>query len=262
MQLYIHCKFHNMATSRDVLERCIQDIGHWMLANHLKLNPDKAELLCTGIRHSLSRLTDCRPLLVLGTKVINASSCACLLGVTFTPDCLEKHASIISGRCFFPAMPATTCMMFTRLVGSINFHTLIRLQPSWLLQLFNGGSIQKVDRKTPTVMNVAARILTDEEVGQGADLDTPWRAAQAKHFRVHLVQALHPCLQVPAWHSTKIHDGSMLTCICNWGTHSTQSPAFSGERAAWCTPFKAVNIWKKGFLIHWSISMDLTVQLP
>ena len=24
-QLYVHCEFHNMAMSRDVLERCIQD---------------------------------------------------------------------------------------------------------------------------------------------------------------------------------------------------------------------------------------------
>ena len=46
-QLYIHCEFHKMATSRDVLERCIQDIGHWMSANRLKLNPDKTELLWT-----------------------------------------------------------------------------------------------------------------------------------------------------------------------------------------------------------------------
>ena len=87
----IHCKFHNMATSRDVLERCIQDLGHWMSANRFKLNPDKTELLWTGTRHSLSRLTDGGPRLVLGTEVIDASSFACLLGVTFTPDlCLAS----------------------------------------------------------------------------------------------------------------------------------------------------------------------------
>ena len=40
-QLYIHYEFHNMATSKDVCEHCIQYIGHWMLANRLKLNPDK-----------------------------------------------------------------------------------------------------------------------------------------------------------------------------------------------------------------------------
>ena len=90
-QLYIHCEFHDMAALRDVLERCIQDIGHWMSANRLNLNQDKTELLWTGTRHSLSRLTDGGPGLVLGTGVIDASSSACLLGVTFTPDlCLEK----------------------------------------------------------------------------------------------------------------------------------------------------------------------------
>ena len=55
MELYIHCEFHNMATSRDVLKRCIQDIDHWLLANRLKLNPNKTELLWTGIRNSLSK---------------------------------------------------------------------------------------------------------------------------------------------------------------------------------------------------------------
>ena len=102
MQLYIHCKFHNMATLRDVLERCIQDIGYWMLANCLKLNPYNTELLWNGTRHSLSRLTDGGPRLVLGTEVIDTSSSECLHEVTFAPDlCLQKLASMISGRCFF-----------------------------------------------------------------------------------------------------------------------------------------------------------------
>ena len=52
-QLYIHYEFHNMATSMDVLEHCIQNIGHWMSANRLKLNPDKTELMRTGTRYSL-----------------------------------------------------------------------------------------------------------------------------------------------------------------------------------------------------------------
>ena len=69
-QLYIHCEFHSMATARDVLERCIQDIGHWMSANLLRLNPDKTELLWTGTRQSLSRLISGGPRLVLGTEVI------------------------------------------------------------------------------------------------------------------------------------------------------------------------------------------------
>ena len=42
--LYIHCEFHNMATLRDVLERCIQDIGNWMSANCLQLNLAKTQI--------------------------------------------------------------------------------------------------------------------------------------------------------------------------------------------------------------------------
>ena len=75
-QFYIQCEFHNMATSRDVLERCIQDICHWMSTNRLKLNPDKRELWWTGTRHNFGRLTDGGSRLVLGTEVIDASSSA------------------------------------------------------------------------------------------------------------------------------------------------------------------------------------------
>ena len=42
--LYIHCEFHHMAISRDVLERCIQDIGNWMSANCLQLNLAKTQI--------------------------------------------------------------------------------------------------------------------------------------------------------------------------------------------------------------------------
>ena len=69
-QVYVHYGFHNMATSRDVFERCIQDIGHWMSENRLKLNPDKTEMLWTGTRHSLGRLTDGGPLLVSAQKLL------------------------------------------------------------------------------------------------------------------------------------------------------------------------------------------------
>ena len=128
-QVYMHCEFHNMATSRDVLKRCIQDIGHWMSTN-LGLELD-----------ILSRLTDGGPRLVLDTEVIDASSFTCLLGMTFTPDlCLEKHASIVSGRCFFSATPVATCTTFSRLGSGIDAQTCIRLQLGWLLQLFNGGN--------------------------------------------------------------------------------------------------------------------------
>ena len=124
-QFYIHCEFHNMATSRDVFECCIQDIGQLMSANRQKLNPDKTELLWTGTRHCLGRLTDGEPRLVLGTEVIDASISACLLGDLR----LKSNASIVSGECF-PATPVATCTTFTRLGSGIDAHTFIRLQSS------------------------------------------------------------------------------------------------------------------------------------
>ena len=126
----IHYKFHNMAQSMNVLGRCIQDIGHSMSANRLKLNPDKSKLLWTGKRHILGRLTDGGPRLVLGTKVIDASISAGLFGVTFMPElCLKKNALIVSGRLFILATPVATCTTFIRLGSGFDAHTFILLQP-------------------------------------------------------------------------------------------------------------------------------------
>ena len=235
---YIHCKFHNMATSRDVLERCIQDIGHWMSANHLKLNPDKTELLWTRTRHSLSRLTDGGPRLVLGDEVIDTLSSACLLGVTFTPDlCLEKHVSIIRGKCFSSYV---SCDMYdVHLTWKWHWRSYIRSSPAGLTiaTLLWREHPKRLTEKLQRVMNATARILTQtKKYERGLTPDTPWWAALARCFREHPVQALRWRLQVPAWHSSKIHDGSMPTCFCNRGI---QPPVFSGERTTWCTTSKA-----------------------
>ena len=131
-QLYIHCEFHNMATSRDVLECCIQDIGHWVSANHLKLNPDKTELLWTGTIHSLGRLTDGGPRLVLGTEVIDASSFVFPLKWHSRQTYFWRSTHPSSAEGFFPATPVATCTTFTRLGSGIDAHTSIRLQLGWL----------------------------------------------------------------------------------------------------------------------------------
>ena len=102
------------------------------------------------------------------------------------------------------------------------------------------GAPRKWTEKLQRIRNAAARILTQtKKYDRGLT-----RILHDELHWAHPVQALNPRLQVPAWHSTKIHDGSMPTCIYNW---RTQSPAFSGERAAWCTTSKAVNVWDKGF---------------
>ena len=158
---YIHCKFHNMATLRDVLGRCIHDIGHWMLANHLKLNPYNTELLWTGTRHSLCRLTDGGPRLVLGAEVIDASSSACLLVVTFTPDtCLEMLASIVSGRCFFHVCQLRHVRRsLDSEATSMLIHSFVSSRVDYCNCLM-AGAPKKWREKLQLVINADAHILT------------------------------------------------------------------------------------------------------
>ena len=40
-QVYLHDRRTDMTSAAAQLEQCIADVGHWMLANRLKLNTDK-----------------------------------------------------------------------------------------------------------------------------------------------------------------------------------------------------------------------------
>ena len=165
VQHYIHCEFHNMATSRDVLERCIENTGHWMSANCLKWNPDKTELLWTGTSHSLSRFTDGRPRLMLGTEVIDASSSAWLLEVTFTPDlCQEKQASIVSGRCFFQLRQLRHVRRsHDSEVASTLIYSFVSSRVHYCSCLM-AGAPKKWTEKLQWVFNAAACILTQTKM--------------------------------------------------------------------------------------------------
>ena len=56
MQTYLHCLASDVNSVVCQLKECITEIGHWMSANHLKLNTDETELVWTGFRHNLSLL--------------------------------------------------------------------------------------------------------------------------------------------------------------------------------------------------------------
>ena len=122
------------------------------------------------------------------------------------------------------------------------------------------GAPKKWTETLQRVMNAAARVLTqtkkyDKWLTRMLHDKLHWfDVSERIQFKlcIHVYRCLHGI-------APKIHDESMPTCIYNWGM---QSPAFSGERAAWCATSKAINVWEKGFLIHWSISMELTAQLP
>ena len=51
-----YCSFtlHDQAASVQAVESCLNDIDAWMLANMLKLNRDKTELLVTGPKQKVN----------------------------------------------------------------------------------------------------------------------------------------------------------------------------------------------------------------
>ena len=53
-QIYCSFKFHDQAASVQAIESCLNDIDAWMLANMLKLNRDKTELLVIGPKHKVN----------------------------------------------------------------------------------------------------------------------------------------------------------------------------------------------------------------
>ena len=98
---------------------------------------------------------------MLSTEVIDASSFACLLGVTFTPDlCLEKHASIVSGRCF---VQLRQLRRVRRSLDSEAASTLIHSFVSSRVDYCNclmARAPKKLTEKLHQVMNAVARIRT------------------------------------------------------------------------------------------------------
>ena len=82
-QLYIMFKptMENLVLSVSTLQMCIKEIQDWMLANKLKLNDDKSEVMLLGTRQQLAKLD--MDQFKIGECNITVSSSARNLGVMF-----------------------------------------------------------------------------------------------------------------------------------------------------------------------------------
>ena len=88
-QLNFSFKLHDQAASVQAIESCLNDVGAWMLANMLKLNRDKTELLVTGPKHKAN--PPIKGIHVAG-EYIEFSNNARNIGVIFYSHAnLEKH---------------------------------------------------------------------------------------------------------------------------------------------------------------------------
>ena len=63
-------------TTSSHLSQCVVDIGHWMAANRLQMNPAKTELLWAGTKYNVSLLDGHAPTLQLGSDTVTPSTCS------------------------------------------------------------------------------------------------------------------------------------------------------------------------------------------
>ena len=93
-KVYVHCQRDDIAATATHLSQRVVEIGHWMAANHLQMNPAKTELLWAGTKHNVSLLGDHAPTLQLGSDTVTPSNHVRVLGVTISSDLsLDQHVS-------------------------------------------------------------------------------------------------------------------------------------------------------------------------
>ena len=160
-QLYLHCRRVDTVSAAAQLERCIEDVGHWMSANRLKLNTDKTELLWVGSRYSLSQQGCYLPVLQLGPDTIATSDHVRLLGVTLSSDLsLDKHVSIVSASSFY------WLRQLRRSRRSLDKDSLVTLVHAFVSSRVDycnallAGAPKVTTDKLQRVVNAAARVVS------------------------------------------------------------------------------------------------------
>jgi len=84
------------------VQQCVSVIEQWMAASWLRLNMDKTELMWTGTKYNVSKISICCHSLTLGGAQVVGSDAIRVLGVLLTPDLsLDKHVTAVSAKCFF-----------------------------------------------------------------------------------------------------------------------------------------------------------------
>jgi hypothetical protein len=160
-QLYLHCSINDVIQSTALLELCIVAIGDWMVANRLKLNADKTEVIWLGSRHSVRILDSCSRSLTLGTDTVDAASAVRLLGITVTPDLLlDKHVATVSAKCFFQLRQLRRVRRSLDAASTTTLvHAFVTSRVDYCSCLLANAPKSLTD-KLQRVMNAAARIIT------------------------------------------------------------------------------------------------------
>ena len=163
-QLYCSFKPENQTVSVSAIESCVKDIDNWMLANRLKLNRDKTELLVIGSHY--------RPQLgIEGINVadesIKPSDYARNIGIIFDKNItLERHVNMTCKSAFFHLR---NIAKIRECLSQENAETLVHAFISSKLDFCNAllyGLPQYLIDRLQYVQNCAARMLTKTKRSQ------------------------------------------------------------------------------------------------
>ena len=101
LQLYVHCRVDDSAAAAARLLRRIEIIDKWFGSNHLKMNPEKTQLIWLGTRQQLGSLIITPLLLHDGTTIMPSESVR-NLGVIFDSQMtMAEHVNTVTHNCFY-----------------------------------------------------------------------------------------------------------------------------------------------------------------
>ena len=161
-QLYMHCHRDDVAASAAHLSQCVVDIGHWMAANRLQMNPAKTELLWAGTKHNVSLLGCHAPTLQLGSDIVTPSNHVRVLGVTISADLsLDQHVSKVCAVGFY------RLRQLRRIRKSLDNESTATLVHAFVTSRVDycnavyAMSPQTVTNRLQRLLNAAARVVSD-----------------------------------------------------------------------------------------------------
>ena len=157
-QIYMSFNPADALQSKSLIEKCIQDVQLWMVANKLKLNWDKTELLVLTARQRPQPPLDS---ITIGADVIKASKSAKNIGV-WLDSVLSMDVQInnICKTAFFHLRNIAKIRKFlTHRQCEILIHAFISSKLDYCNVLLSGLQQSQINR-LQHVQNAAARLLT------------------------------------------------------------------------------------------------------
>ena len=143
------------------IESCLNDIDAWMLANMLKLNRDKTELLVIGPKHKVNPPIKGIHVAVVADEDIEVSNNVTNIGVIFDSHVnLEKH---VMNTCKTAVSHLQNIAKIRNSLSQDNAETLVNAFISSQLDFCNAllnGLPQSVIDWLQYVQNCAARLVT------------------------------------------------------------------------------------------------------